>query len=77
MPMYISEMSPKDSRGMLGSLIGISYAAGILAALGSNIGFSKFLLGWRVSASVQALLGLLFSLGMIWMPHTPRYTRGV
>jgi SP family myo-inositol transporter-like MFS transporter 13 len=72
MPIYLSEVSPKESRGMLSSLIGFCYAGGVVAALCSNIGFSKFLLGWRVSTSIQALLGLLFSLGMIWMPHTPR-----
>ncbi len=73
MPVYISEVSPKESRGMLTSLIGIGYAMGALLGLCTNIGFSRFLLGWRVATGVQAVWGLLFSLGMVWMPYTPRY----
>jgi MFS family permease len=72
MSVYISELSPKESRGMLSSITAFGYSGGYLAALCCNIGFSKFLLGWRVSTSIQALLGLLFSLGMIWMPYSPR-----
>jgi MFS family permease len=72
MPVYISEVSPKESRGILSSLIGTYFVGGFLVALCGNIGFSMFLLGWRISTSIQALLGLLFSFGMMWMPHSPR-----
>ena len=72
MPIYISEISPKDSTGMLTSLIGHGYALGILAALCTNIGFSKFHIGWRVAMIIQALSGLLFAVGAKWIPRTPR-----
>ncbi len=72
MPVYISEVSPKEHRGMLASIIGPAYTGGILAALCLNIGFAKFPLGWRVAFMISALLGLIYAVGMIFMPHTPR-----
>lgn len=72
MPVYISEISPKESRGMLTSLIGPGYAMGVLVALCTNIGFSRLRVGWRVATSIQALAGLLLSVGMILVPQTPR-----
>ena len=71
-PIYISETSPKEWRGMLTSLIGVGYASGLLLALSTNIGFSLFSLGWRVALAIQSVSSLLFALGMKWMTHTPR-----
>lgn len=73
MPLYISEISPKESRGMLTSLIGPGYAVGVLIALCTNIGFSKFRLGWRVAMIIQGLMGLLLSVGAASLPQTPRW----
>ena len=72
MPIYISEVSPSQSRGMLGTLIGPGYAGGILIALCANIWFSEFTIGWRVATSIQAASGLLFAVGAWWVPRTPR-----
>ena len=72
LPVYISEISPKHARGMLTSLIGIGYSVGLLAALCTNIGFSMFFLGWRVATVIQGVSALLFSIGLLWMPQTPR-----
>ena len=68
-------MSPKDSRGMLLSLMGTSFGIGIFLAACTNIGFSQFLLGWRVALVTQACMGLVYAFGMKWMPHTSRYMR--
>ena len=71
-PVYISEMSPKEHRGMLASTIGPIYGCGLLAALSMNVGFSKFHLGWRVPYAIIALLGVAYAIGMLYAPHTPR-----
>ncbi len=73
MPIYISEMSPKDSRGMLLSLVGTGFGIGVFLAACTNIGFSQFHLGWRVVMICQACMGMMFAFGMKWMPHTSRY----
>ena len=73
MPIYITEMSPKDSRGMLLSFIGTGFALGIFLAACTNIGFSQFLFGWRVAVIVQTGMALLYAIGILWLPHTPRY----
>lgn len=71
-PVYISETSPKEWRGMLTSLIGVGYAGGLLLGLSTNVAYSLFLLGWRVALAVHCAACLPFALGMKWMTHTPR-----
>lgn len=71
-PVYVSEMSPKDYRGLMNSLLGLTFAVGILAALLFNIGFEKFPSGWRVAFAIIGLLGLISTVGMLFVPHTPR-----
>ncbi len=73
MPVYIGEMSPKTKRGSLILLIGPGFAIGILIGLLTNAGFARFDEGWRVSGGVMAIISLIYSVGFIWMPHTPRY----
>ena len=72
MPVYLSEMTPKDSRGMLSSTIGPTYLGGYLFALCTNVGYAKFPLGWRVTMAVAALGGLIYLIGLMLMPHSPR-----
>lgn len=71
LPVYIAEMSPKESRGMLTSIIGPMFSIGIVISLCANVGFAKFSFGWRM-AFVVVLFGLLYVIGMKFMPHTPR-----
>ena len=73
MPVYISEMTPKESRGMMGSTIGPAYILGTMIAYLINVGYAKFYMGWRVSIAVMAVVSLVFGLGMMtFIPHTPR-----
>ena len=74
MPIYIGEMSPKEKRGQMMSTMGPGFAIGILIGLGSSAGFARFEEGWRVAYVVLALSGLLYALGFLWLPHTPRYS---
>ena len=71
-PVYIAEMSPKESRGMLVSLLGLIAGIGTVVGLCTNIGFSKFLLGWRLTSAVSGLSGLVYALTILWLPHSPR-----
>ena len=73
MPVYLSELTPKKTRGFFGAFIGPAYAIATLISLSANIGFSEFDLGWRVSNIITFLMALVYAIGMKWMPHTPRY----
>lgn len=72
MPVYLSEMCPKESRGTFGAFIGIGLNAGSIIALVTNIGFAEFYLGWRFAFAILGVLSLVFAVGMKFMPHTPR-----
>lgn len=72
MAIYVSEMSPKEFRGILGAIGSINFTLGILAALCTNIVFAPFPSGWRISMATGAVGGLLLAVGMIFMPFSPR-----
>ena len=72
MSVYIAEISPKESRGMLNSINGIFYSIGTISSLAASIGYSRFLLGWRISIITPMYAILIYTVGMIWMPHTPQ-----
>ena len=71
-PLYVAEVSPKENRGTFTSLTGPSVIAGILLTFFTNFGFVEFNQGWRVSIAVVALSSLLYSFGMMFIPHSPR-----
>ncbi len=73
MPVYIGEMSPKTKRGLLISMMGPGIAIGVLIGLFANVGFSRYSEGWRITCIVLAVMSLLYSIGFIWLPNTPRY----
>ena len=68
----MGEMAPKESRGMLVSLFALVTGIGTVVGLCTNIGFSKFLLGWRLTGAVLGLGGLMYAFAMLWLPHSPR-----
>ena len=70
--IYISEMSPMKSRGMMASLTGLAYGSTLLVIFAANCGFSYFCLGWRISFVIQVVLGALYAVAMLLMPRTPR-----
>ena len=72
MPMYISEMSSKQTRGLMVSILGFGASTGTIIGLSSNIGFKKFDEGWRVTCSIVALGELIFAIGFLFLPNTPR-----
>ena len=71
-PLYVAEVTPKDSRGFLISIIGVMYSVGIIFALGTNIGFAKLDIGWRVTFAVSAVMGLVYTMLLKLIPRSPR-----
>ena len=75
-PLYTAEASPKEVRGMMTSITGPSFNAGLVTAIFTNVGFSRFSVGWRIAVVVVMVVALVFSVGMKFLPHTPRYKGG-
>ena len=72
MPIYIGEMAPKHRRGLMMSMLGPGFAVGVFIGLLSNVGFTRFDEGWRVTCGVLAVGGLIYGTGFAWLPYTPR-----
>jgi len=72
-PVYIAEIAPSELRGRLVSSIGVTVTGGILLGYFVNLGCAEFTFGWRISLSFQSVFMLIFTLGMIVMPESPRY----
>ncbi|KAF2029505.1 general substrate transporter [Setomelanomma holmii] len=75
-PLYQSEVSPAESRGLMvglhGVLIGFSYSLTGFVSYGcsfsTNIAFQ-----WRFPLAIQALWPLILFIGMFWLPYSPRW----
>lgn len=72
MPVYVSEMSPKEHRGKLSAVVGPLFSGSVLAILCFNVGFAKFRDGWRLVHVIVTVLGVIYTIGMLFQPHTPR-----
>ncbi|RDX75664.1 Polyol transporter 5, partial [Mucuna pruriens] len=74
-PVYISEISPTSSRGLLTSLPEIFLNGGILIGYISNYGFSKLPLriGWRLMLGIGAIPSILLAVAVLAMPESPRW----
>ena len=73
-PLYISEISPPDSRGKLVGLFQFNIVFGILAAylsnyLLANVGAHS----WRLMLGVQAVPAVAFLLFLFRVPESPRW----
>ena len=73
MPIYISEMSLKQHRGKLLSVVGQSFQIGLLVSVSLNIFLAKFCQGWRIAFVPVGVMGLVYTIGMAFMPHSPRH----
>ena len=73
-PLYISEVSPANSRGRMVAMFQINIVGGILVAYGSNFLLSG--LGddaWRWMLGVQVVPSVLFVVGLLGVPESPRW----
>jgi sugar porter (SP) family MFS transporter len=73
-PMYISEISPANSRGRLVALFQFNIVTGILLAFVSNyllFGISED--AWRWMLGVQAIPAVLYFVMVFFVPESPRW----
>lgn len=72
-PLYISEISPTEIRGALGSVNQLFICIGILAALVAGLPLAGNPLWWRTMFGVAVVPSILLALGMAFSPESPRW----
>ncbi|CAK9149852.1 unnamed protein product [Ilex paraguariensis] len=72
-PLYISEISPTEIRGTLGSVNQLFICVGILAALVAGLPLAGNPLWWRTMFAVAVVPSILLALGMAFSPESPRW----
>ena len=73
-PLYISEISPPESRGRLAGMFQFNIVFGILVAFGSNYLLSN--IGensWRWMLGVMAVPSVIYTLACLVIPESPRW----
>ncbi len=72
-PLYISEVSPPKVRGGLVSFNQLAITSGILLAYLVNFAFKDVAGNWRWMLGVAVIPGVALAVGMLTVPHTPRW----
>ncbi|OAY60428.1 plastidic glucose transporter 4 [Manihot esculenta] len=72
-PLYISEISPTEIRGALGSVNQLFICIGILLALVAGLPLAGNPLWWRTMFGIAAVPSILLALGMAFSPESPRW----
>lgn len=72
-PMYIAEVAPRRIRGGLVSFNQLVIVAGILIAYIVDFLFKGVTDNWRWMLGLGAVPGVALAVGMILMPHSPRW----
>ncbi|KAL8137473.1 hypothetical protein V2J09_003474 [Rumex salicifolius] len=70
-PLYISEISPTEIRGALGSVNQLFICIGVLAALLAGLPLATNPLWWRTMFGIAGLPSVLLALGMSFCPESP------
>jgi sugar porter (SP) family MFS transporter len=74
-PLYLSEIAPKEIRGRLVSMQQLAITVGILVAFLINWGTSSIASdnSWRVPFGLQVAFSVLMAIGMLFLPSSPRW----
>ncbi|ONK66388.1 uncharacterized protein A4U43_C06F7320 [Asparagus officinalis] len=72
-PLYISEISPTEIRGALGSVNQLFICIGILAALVAGLPLAGNPSWWRTMFGIAIVPSVLLALGMAISPESPRW----
>ncbi|KAL5538829.1 hypothetical protein UlMin_042758, partial [Ulmus minor] len=72
-PLYISEISPTEIRGALGSVNQLFICIGILAALVAGLPLAGNPLWWRTMFGIAMVPSILLAVGMALSPESPRW----
>lgn len=71
-PMYVSELSPPNIRGVCVALNQLMVTIGILSAYGVNYWFSHSQ-DWRLMLGISAIPAFILFIAMLFLPETPRW----
>ena len=71
-PVYISEVSPPETRGWTVSLFQLAITLGILLAYVVDFAFAR-LQAWRWMFGLAVVPAVAFGLGMLFLPESPRW----
>ena len=74
-PIYISEIVPKEMRGVFGALTQITTNVGILITqlLGYFLSYGNM---WRLVLAVAAIIGVIQSVGLLFVVESPAWLSG-
>ncbi|GIY30432.1 proton myo-inositol cotransporter [Caerostris extrusa] len=73
-PMYIAEVSPQESRGLLVTINNCAITAGqLLASLVDGAFSGDHAQGWRYMLGIAAVPSVLQFVGFLFMPESPRW----
>lgn len=72
-PLYIAEVSPYELRGGLVSLNQLAITIGILCSFLINYAFTNVDGSWRWMFGIGLVPAILLSVGMIFLPESPRW----
>ncbi|NYD40519.1 sugar porter family MFS transporter [Nocardioides panaciterrulae] len=72
-PLYISEVAPPKVRGGLVSFNQLAVTSGILIAYVVDFLFKDVTDNWRWMLGLAAMPGAVLAVGMLTVPHTPRW----
>lgn len=72
-PMYIAEIAPPRVRGGLVTFNQLAITSGILLSYLINFAFKGVDDGWRWMLGLAAVPGAALAIGMLTVPHTPRW----
>ncbi|KAG2220206.1 hypothetical protein INT45_002798, partial [Circinella minor] len=74
-PLYQSEIAPKNMRGRLVSIQQLAIAFGISVSYWIGYGFLDVNspASWRLPLGIPLVIGLIYAIGILLMPRSPRY----
>ncbi|KAK4889794.1 hypothetical protein LTR27_011411 [Elasticomyces elasticus] len=75
-PVYMSEISPPEVRGLLVGMHGVLICSGYALASWVGLGFYFVQAGgaqWRIPLAIQCLPPLLLTAGIMFLPESPRW----
>jgi SP family galactose:H+ symporter-like MFS transporter len=72
-PVYISEVAPPALRGAMVTMNQLAITVGIAVSYWVDLAFAHAGLGWPPMFGIAALPGIIFLLGMLFNPETPRW----
>ncbi|MBE6445727.1 MAG: sugar porter family MFS transporter [Alphaproteobacteria bacterium] len=72
-PLYLSEISPQNIRGMFVSLFQLAITAGILLSYLINRVFANFEFNWRWMLGSGVIPAVILLIGILFLSDTPRW----